>query len=522
MRSRPTWHLWLVIIAILFAPALLRAETDYRKPVPSLPTTLDPKHYADAYSILVATQIFDHLFDIDSYLNIKPKLATKWENREDGRIWVFTLRTDVKFHDGKPMTAEDVAYSLTRLLEKGSIRYMEFSIIKGAREYYDGKAKKVAGIRILAPDKIEIELLFAFQPFLSMLTSPNTEILPANLRGETPAKFFEHPIGTGPFMFQSATPKNVTLIANPNYFLGAPRLARIIFEESDLKQAIEGFNKGYYHDLEWYFEINPQEITRSYTMYKAPSAATNILAMNLTRRPFDNIHFRRALAYAIDKQQLLSLCFKDRIPAKGYIPPGIGGYTPDITTIPFDLEKAKEELKLAKLKPEDLSRQYTMLRPNNHPCQESFDAFIRDSFKKIGLNVKVQPMSLGKIISDYYIPPKYDMFNMFFPADHPEAIFLLNNFRSNHPSNFTGLKSQDIDKLLAKAETLPDRYERFQIYKQIQEILNRDLPIIPLFYNIYAGIYQSNVRGITTAPLTIYALPMASFYFSNDTFAPPR
>ncbi len=506
---------WLLVIPTLHADS--SAKMIYRKPLPSLPLTFNPKLYGDAYSILIATQIFDRLFDVDELLNIRPKLVTKWESEQDGRIWKLHLRDDVTFHNGKKFTAEDVAFTIKKLLEKDSVKFPELSVIKGGKEYHEGKAKDVSGIKILSPNTIQIELENPFSPFLAMFTAPNTEIIPNNYGGMTEAEFAKKPIGTGAFKFESYIPgKTVTVTANDKYFLGKPKLRKIIFEKTDRASAINGFNHHYYQDLEWFLDVEPKELTTTFTMVKLPVADTSILAFNLRRKPFDNIHLRKAIQYALNKKNLITNCIPDRKVAVGYVPPGVGGYYPEMQDVPYNLTKAKEELKLAKLTPEQLNKTYTILRPDNHVCKDLFAKFMQDSLKKIGLKVKVKYLPLSDIYSKHYWTRNYDMFNIIFPSDYTEGLFMLGVFRSDHPDNFTGVKNAEVNKLLDAASNRSDRFERFKIYRQIQEVLQKEAVIVPLFYGIYASIYQSDVRGIVRPPLTTYLIPMWPIYFAKE------
>lgn len=506
----------LLVLCLLFWANSAFAEL-YRKPIPSLPITFDPKRYTDAYSVLVSTQIYDRLFDFDEMQNTKANLAEKWEVTEGGRVWTIHLRKNVKFHDGKPLTAEDIEFTLYRLIESDSVKSREFSIVAGADEYSKKRVKGVSGIKVISSDVIRIELKMPFPVFPAILSSTNTEILPKDFGGRSEADFFRHPVGTGPFKFESFEPNaRVTLAANESYFLGKPYLEKIIFERSDTENAVKGFNVGYYQDLEWYFNVDPRRLTTTYTMIKTPIPEVSVIGFNTRRAPLNNAHVRRAMYYAIDRKKLLDECFPGRKFAAGYIPPGVGGYYPEMQDIPFDLGKAKEEISLSKVPLTDLARPMILYRPDNHPCTDKFGPFIETSLKKIGMTIAVKNVSLGELHKLYYSPRNFDIINMIYSADYPEALFLLNYFISNNPRNYSGFKSKSFDDLLTRAGAVEDRHERFNLYRKAQEILQQEAAMVPIFYDIYECIYQKNVRGIKASPYISYLTSMKSIYFDKD------
>lgn len=498
-----------VILLILLLSQPVLALPLYRKPLPTLPITCNPKNFYDAYSTLVCTQVFDRLLDFDDLLNINPMLAERWESRDDGRIWRFILRKGVKFHNGQPFTAEDVAFSLKHLLDKNSVKRQDFAIIEGAEEYQKGRTKSVDGIKIIDPYTIEVWLKKPFTPFLAVFAAYNTEIVPNNYGGLTESEFSEKPIGTGAFKFDGYVKgKSVKLSANDEYFGGKPKI-NLLFERSDRKDAIDKFNQGYYHDIDWYYP-EPHEIKRDYSVTKSPRAHTRIIAFNTRRMPLNNEHVRKAIDYVLDKHVLSEKCYHGYTVGAGYVPLGIGGYTSDIKVRELDINKAKDELSKAKLTRDILSKKLVIYRPDNYPCQDFFSDYISGNLKKIGLDVTVKHIPLGELFDKYYWNRDYDMLNLTYTADYPEAFFMLNVFKSDHSDNYTGVKDKEIDALLNNAITIKDRYERFKIYQKIQNIVYDKSLIICLNYDIFSSFFQRNVKGVLQTPLTSYMAPMRS------------
>lgn len=509
----------LFLLTCYIISSTSNAETSsilYRKPIPSLPTTFDPKLYSDAYSVMVSSQIYDRLLETDEILSLKPKIAESWESLDGGQKWIVHLRNNVLFHNDKRLTADDVIFSLSRLFEKDSIRYNELSLVKGAKEYHNGSSKKVEGLKKIDDYTIEIDLIRPFPPFISIFAAPNTEILPAYFAGKSADKFFEAPIGSGAFKFEKIeADKSVTLAANDHYFHGRSKLDKIIFEKTSREEAIKGFNSGLYNDIEWFFP-RLEEITRDYSVIKTPRASTSVIVFNTRHQPLNNINVRKAIAIALNKQTLLSQCYSDRIPANGFIPPGLGGYYANLPDIAENTNSIKSEFNKIKQKTAVFQKPLVLLRPDNYPCQEMFTKIMTEAFKKAGLQLNVIHLPLGKIVSQYYWARDYDLLHLTYPADFPEALFMLNMFRSDTQENPSGIKVPEIDKLLDQASSEPDRYKRYELYQRVQEIIQQNVPIIPLYYDVFSSIYQINVKNVKKTPLASYMAPMWSIEIVED------
>jgi peptide/nickel transport system substrate-binding protein/oligopeptide transport system substrate-binding protein len=204
----------------------------YRRPLGHDPRTLNPVRISDVYSRSVSQQIFDGLVQFDQTLTITPALAQFWKASRDGLTWTFTLRKGVKFHHGREVTADDVVYSFTRILDpkiKSGAADL-FLGIKGAQEFREGRATHVAGL--VAPDRytIQVTLKEALGPFVSVLAVGHAKVVPKELVEQQGEAFGAHPVGTGPFKFvRWERGKEIVLAANPDYFDGAPHLSRVLY-----------------------------------------------------------------------------------------------------------------------------------------------------------------------------------------------------------------------------------------------------------------------------------------------------
>jgi oligopeptide transport system substrate-binding protein len=222
----------------------------FRRMLGANPVTLDPALVTDNYGITVVNQIFNGLVQFDANLKPIPDLAEFWEASRDGRTWTFTLRQGVKFHNGREVTAQDVVYSFTRLLDATEPLPVAdlFQNIQGAREFRAGKAPSVQGLQ--AQDRYTFRMVLEepLAPLLTVLGLTNTAVVPQEEVEKLGGDFGYAPVGTGPFKFVRWQPGHeIVLAANDQYYEGRPFLDAVVFRiivGAKLEKTFAEFLKG--------------------------------------------------------------------------------------------------------------------------------------------------------------------------------------------------------------------------------------------------------------------------------------
>lgn len=324
----------------------------YRRPLGNDPSTLDPARIRDIYSLSVARQVLDGLVQFDQTLTITPALAQYWKASRDGLTWTFMLRKGVKFHHGREVTAEDVVYSFTRILDpqvKSGAADL-FANIKGAREFREGRAKTVSGLSALDRHTVQVILDEAPVPFVSVLAVGHAKIVPKDVVEQQRDAFGTHPIGTGPFRFSRwERGKEIVLEANRDYFDGPPKLARVvyrIFPGENFAAMYEEFERGNLEDT----PIPTQEYRRilaegNHIYIKRPMQSVRFYGFNTRVKPLDDRRVRQAIIYAIDRGALVEEVLLGRyILAHGILPPGTQGFNPKVKGYPYDPQRSRELL----------------------------------------------------------------------------------------------------------------------------------------------------------------------------------
>ena len=522
----------LAVATSLPASAQVRGEasastTDggvYRRPLGSDPATLDPARIRDIYGLSVAQQLFDGLVQFDQTLTIAPALAQFWKASRDGLTWTFTLRKGVKFHHGREVTAEDVAYSLTRILDpavkSGSADL--FASIKGAQEFREGKAKEVSGLTVLDRYTVQVVLTEALVPFVSVLAVGHAKIVPKEIVEQQGEAFGAHPIGTGPFKFvRWERAKEIVLVANPDYFDGPPKLARVlyrIFPGEEFDAMYEQFERGNLEDTPIPTQGYRRALTAAHSVYvKRPMFSVRFYGLNTRIKPLDDRRVRQALIYAIDREALVAEVYRDRyILARGILPPGMMSFDPKLKGYAYDPRRARELLAQAGypggrgLPPIPIWSAVRLQKLLQEHEQ------IKKYLAAVGIQAEFHYETNWPSFSAMLAQGKFPIFLYAWSADvpHPDN-FLFKLFYSRSPRNFTGYSNQAVDDLLLQAKRERDLQRQTDLYRQAEQVVLDDAPIIPVWHYAYERLFQPYVRSVEVNGLGDPYIPLRKIWLDS-------
>ncbi|MEP6905074.1 MAG: ABC transporter substrate-binding protein, partial [Gemmatimonadales bacterium] len=315
------------------------------------PRSLDPALSTDVPTGRAVGYVFDGLVRFTPDAQIVPGLAREWTVSPDGLTYTFHLRTGVKFQDGRPFIARNVANSFQRALDpatKGG-RGWPLYPIAGAKDYADGKAKTVSGISTPNDSTVILRLTEPFAIFPKLLAMPVASIVPDSI----PGNFGEHPIGTGPWKFVEWRHDDYLLFArNPGYWGGAPKAdslrARIIPEPSTAVAEFESGNVDVLYVPEGETRNWEETDDKKAMLESAPALRVFYISINTTRGPLADPRVRQALNYATDSRGILDGIVSGRGNlANGVIPPALPGSDTTRKGYPHDVAKAKQLLAAA-------------------------------------------------------------------------------------------------------------------------------------------------------------------------------
>ena len=504
-----------------------QAGGTYRRALVHNPATLDPATLSDIYGRTIAQQIYDGLVQFDEALSIRPAIASSWKSSRDGLVWTFTLRRGVKFHNGREVTADDFAYSFTRILDPkvGSEAAELFLRVQGAKEFAQGRAPNVRGLQ--APDRytLKITLTESSTPFVAALAVGAAKVIPREVVEEMGKEFGRRPVGTGPFRLKKWDQgKEIILEANQNYFGGRPYLDEIVYRIYPAEkrgEILADFKAGLLEDAPIPVKERRQIIEDKTLQYvRRPILGIRFFAFNTKVKPLDNPLVRQALVHAVDRKWVAREVFGDRyLPGIGVLPPGTYGYDPNLPGQEYDPEKAGALLARAGfpngkgIPPLELWSATALTNEEFVAEEQAFAKFLG----VIGVQVELKRNTNWPSYKASFYDSKFPMWRMSWYADTPDPYtFLHLLFHSKGPHNTTKYRNPDVDALLDRAEKEAEYFTRVRLYQQAERIIVRDAPGIVLGYYTFEHVFQPYVRGIQVSALGERYIPMRHIWLENS------
>ena len=480
------------------------------------PPTLDPHLTTDATSAQIIVEVFGGLVTIDPELNVVSDLAESWDISPDGLVYTFRIRPDATFHNGKPVTAEDVRWSLERatdpLTEAPNVDQYLGDIV-GVDAKLQGNALEISGVRVINEHTVEITIDEPKSFFLAKMTYPTAFVLDQENIEANPKSWFREPNGTGPFkMSEYKVGETLILSRHDGYHLGAAKLAEVemilsggtsmlMYENDEIDIAGVGLS-----DLDRL--LDPTHSLNSELLQASPSFSVQYIGLNVDEPPLDDLNVRKALNLAIDKREIATIVLGDQVvPATGILPPGFPGFNSSVSGYEFDPEEAKRLL-LASKYGDDLENMppITITTPGSFGANVSLDMEVILAMweKNLGIKTEFQQTEFATFLKDLH-KGRFQMFDIGWIADYPDPEnFLDILFYSDSSNNHTNYNNPDVDALLEQARIERDETMRFSIYNEVEQTILDDAPWIPLWYSGERYLLvKPNVHDFLQTPLII-------------------
>jgi ABC-type transport system substrate-binding protein len=482
----------------------------------SEPVTLDPALVEDVYSAEYITKIFSGLVTLDESLEVVPDLAERWEVSKDGTVYTFYLRKNARFHNGKPVTAEDVKYSLERACDPAigsTTAGIYLDDIKGVKEKLAGKEPEIKGVEVLDKYTIRITIDAPKAYFLAKLTYPVAFVVDKE-NVESGPDWTSQPNGTGPFMLESYdSKKGITLKAFDDFYAGRPLLDQIEFifpEGSPFVMYQTGELDVVSVGVENIEQVLDPKNPLNKELLKVPSLDLMYVAFNVEKEPFNDPNVRRAFACATDRKAIVKALFKGMVnEAKGILPPGMPGYNEKVEGLACEPSKAAEFLKKSSYGSAENLPPITLSVSGESLVAEALVRMYKD---KLGVEVEIEQMPWDLFLKEVN-RHNLQMFILGWSADYPDPHnFLDIHFHSQSPGNNTGYSNPEVDKLLEEARVEKEHGKRMALYQKAEELILKDAPWVPLFHGIDYILVKPYVRGLVL-------LPTGTYYFNKTYIA---
>ncbi len=486
---------------------------------------LNPVIASDGTSYKVEWSAFDCLVEYDETLAIKPLMAERWDVSPDGTSYTFHLRKDIEWHDGRPFTADDVAFWMYTMLNPKT-RAPSRAFFGAVAGYADltnpdhpadpaSLAKKP--VEVLDRSTVRFNLSYPYAAFLGVLTCPRGGLVPKHaLEGKdiNTAEFNVRPVGSGPYrVAEWRKGDSIALAAFDRYFRGRPAIRQIVFRvipdpvvrtQALRTGGIDLLDDPPTDELDKFREGGQYSVSGVYT----PSY--QYLGFRLDRAPFSDIRVRRAISHAVDFDIIVRKVLRSYgVRATGPLPPTSWAYSPKVAKYPYDLTKARQLLAEAGYVPgQDGTMQkdgrplrFTLKGDQGSQAVRDSAVIIQDQLARAGIQAEIRLLDFPTFVRQLFASDFEGILVGWtgHPDPDPFSYTIWHSSQWNG-RNFAHYKNPEVDRALEEARRTPDQAKRREAYIRFQQILADDTPYVWGYYQKEMYVYRRELRGLSLVP----------------------
>jgi len=469
------------------------------------PVNLDPPQVTDLNSNRVGRRIVETLVTFpEESTQIVPGLAESWTISKDGLQYTFKLRRGITFHDGTPLNAEAVKFSIERQINPNHPAYK-----LGKYPFANFFFGNVKAVEVLSEERVAFLLNEARASFIAVLAQGAASIVSPTAVMKWGPDYPTHPVGTGPFRFASwDRGQRVVLEKNPTYWKYPVKVERVIYrpiveDQARLTELLTGTLDvivGVPADF-----VSQLEQNAKITLLKQVGAHVWYLGMNNQKKPFDDKRVRQALNYAVNKDAIVKDVLKGTGAAsRGPVLPGTWGADPALKAYPYDPERAKKLLAEAGY-PSGFST--TLWVPESGSGMQApvaMSTVMQSNLKAVGVNVSLQTMEWGAYLAKRRTKEQ-ELFALSWMAGTEDPDMVM--YPLLHSSQWTPVgpnralyKNARFDTLLQQARLTTDQAKRAQLYREAQRVLVDDAPWVFVDHEIQIAALSKRVQGFKLHP----------------------
>ena len=483
-----------LFVTALTAGSALAQKTDLTIDLAADAATLDPQAQWDTDSYSIYRNIFDNLVTRDASGAIVPQVATAWRYTDDTTV-VFDIRTGITFQDGSPLTPEDVAFSVNRIIDP-AFKSSQLS-------QYD----QISSAEVTGPAQVTLHIKTPYPVLLAQLVK--LSIVPkAIVQKLGDVEFNQHPVGSGPYKLRSwqhgvAT----TLDAMPTYWRGAPTFASVVFRAvpdvttrvADLRAGRADLVRGLSPD-----DAEALKTERAVQLLTIPTERVAYLSINALAGPGKDVRVRRAIAMAIDRDTLINALQQGYArPVKEVLTPANFGYTTDVPAWPFDPDAARKLVKEAGA--DGATVQFITSPVYDRRLNEAVQQMLADVGLKVDIVMMDQPSFLrrrqgpaadaGTLSQGRWSCACQDADGVIFPLFRTGSVWA----KYSNPA---------FDALVDSARSTLDEAKRKQNYRDAFQILHDEVPGIGLFQDVALYGASPHLKWTPTANEAMFVFDM--------------
>jgi peptide/nickel transport system substrate-binding protein len=471
------------------------------------PKTLDPLTSTSLYNSDVMANTYDTLLQYDTQNNIQPSLALSYTYTSPTMLSL-QLRTDVKFQDGTPFNADAVIFNINRFLnDKGGPRYTDVEAIDSVQKVSDSQ--------------VQIKLKKPFAPLLNVLTGPVGMMLSPTAVKSLGAQLGNAPknAGSGPFVFSEwIKGDHLLLKANPNYWQKDKNGNRLPYLQSITYHPISNYSVMYdnleTNQIQVATNIDPNVVSQAkanpdLTYRQEAGPGTNNIEINVSAAPFNNVHVRRAIAWGVNRAEILHNVYKDvGVVATGPLSPVSWAYDKNLSGFTYDVNKAKAELAQSGLS----KVSFTLLITGDNPTIGQEAQFIQSELQPTGITINIKQETFTTLITDYQTGNYQALLVGWTGSIDPDGVMYA-LFTSKGSLNYTKYANSQVDNLLEQGRTTVNQAQRTPYYQQAQALIVQDVTCVFIFH---PAVYQATTSKVKNYPLLASdVINLTSVYLSS-------
>jgi peptide/nickel transport system substrate-binding protein len=460
---------------------------------PDEPLTLDPFVPSDNGSIYAIAQICEPLVSADADgTGLTPGLAESWTVSDDGLTYTFKLRDGVMFSDGTPVTADDVTFSLGKVMDPAAAYGFAFA--------------PVASVEAVDPQTVKLVLKQAYTPILSALSLFSASIVAKKAYEADATAFGVKPVCSGPFMVDTyERGSQVVLVPNPHYWgkgedsAALPYVEKVVLRYMpDSNSRVLGLQNG---DIDAALSLPLNQAgsigkTDGLALEVSPSYRLDYVYLNHAKKPTDDKRIRLAMNYAANHDAMMKAVYFGYGEVPNSFMPKVNYWSPNVAAIPYDLDKAAALVKEAGYDGTPIQ----LMVDTGNATSRQIATILQSSFKQIGLAVEIVEFDNGTAFGmtqsgDYQAYVSYITSDI---NDSDELATLQADGTGSTKSFFSNYDNPEVTKLLAEARATPDGAARAALYEKIQGIVYNDGYSIPLNFLPYVNGYKSELQNWKT------------------------
>ncbi|MBI3252893.1 MAG: peptide-binding protein [Candidatus Omnitrophica bacterium] len=510
VRNRAFFLFLFLFSAPVFASADERRGDAFVTSSIAEPSNLIPFLASDSASAEVSRLLFNGLVKYDKNLKLTGDLASDWDIEEGGLVIVFHLRKNVRWQDGEPFTARDVAFTF-RALTNPSVPTP-----------YGGDFEKVVSLETPDPHTVRVRYK---EPFSPGLASWSVGIVPEHLLKDAdwPATgFSRNPVGTGPYkLVQWTSGEKLVLRANPDYFEGAPFIARVVYRilpeptTAFLELETENIDSAALSPLQFKRQTGTPFFKTHYAKYAFPSFSYTYIGYNLRNPLFADKKVRKAIGLAIHKQEIIDTVLL------GYGRAATGpfladGWAADPAIGPSGFDPSRAKALLAEAGWRDTSGDgildrggrrfsFTILTNWGNTDRKMACEIIQKRLRDVGIEMNIQTLEWSVLLREFIGKKRFEAVLLGWQlSPEPDPYDIFHSSKTGPGQfNFVSYKNEEADRLMEEARRIFPEAERAKIYHRLHGILSEDEPYTFLYVPESLVALHRRFKGVEPAPAGI-------------------